>query len=354
MTNFEKASRHFNANLPFAVYCKPDSEQLIGIFQRNKNLHFVKDFDESGFVFAPFNGNEIVLIPENDSEILIEVCKRNPSQFILEFNDLQSDEDEKIIFENLVDKGIDAIRNGALEKVVLSRSESVDVPNFDLIAVFERLLNQYPSAFAYCFFHPEIGLWLGAFSERLLKMDSRQFQTMAVAGTQLFQQNAIWGNKEKAEQQFVTDFIVNALHDKTSGLTVSEPYTLTAGNLMHIKTDIKGTLNTNFGLSEIIQILHPTPAVCGFPKDSALNFILSNEGYDRKYYSGFLGEFNKDFANDSETTDLYVNLRCFEVKDNMAVLFIGGGVTKDSIPEKEWLETVNKTYTMKRILKSQS
>jgi isochorismate synthase len=348
---FEKAQRQFEKKLPFVIYSKPNSDKIIGIFQHDSALHLVNDFNEKGFVFAPFDENELVLIPDNSSEVMIsdfEKSDNKPHQ-ILAFDNLE--EEAKKNYETLVTKAVDAIKKEQFSKVVLSRKQTVMLQNFDLIATFQKLLNEYPSAFAYCFFHPQTGLWVGAFSEQLLKMKGNSFQTMAVAGTQSSHENEIvWGDKEQDEQQFVTDFILEKLKNETSEMSVSEPYTLKAGKLMHIKTDIHGTLNNDSGLKEILDVLHPTPAVCGFPKEPAKKFILENEGYDRKYYSGFLGEFNKDFAKETNSTELYVNLRCMQITDKYAELYVGGGVTKDSIPENEWQETVNKTQTMKHIL----
>jgi isochorismate synthase len=116
---------------------------------------------------------------------------------------------------------------------------------------------------------------------------------------------------------------------------------------LHLKTDVIGSLNENHNLKNIIQILHPTPAVCGFPKESAKKFIHENENYNREFYAGFLGELNKDFGTDENKTDLFVNLRCMKIEANTINFYAGGGITKDSIPEKEWEETVNKTNTMK-------
>jgi len=96
--------------------------------------------------------------------------------------------------------------------------------------------------------------------------------------------------------------------------------------------------------------LHPTPAVCGLPKKITKDFILNNEGYNREYYSGFLGEINKDFVSKENNTDLFVNLRCMQITDNKAFIYVGGGITKDSIPENEWKETVNKSMTIKKVL----
>jgi isochorismate synthase len=110
-------------------------------------------------------------------------------------------------------------------------------------------------------------------------------------------------------------------------------------------------LKDDTSLKDVMNTLHPTPAVCGLPKAEAKQFLLQNEGYDREYYSGFLGELNYDFATGEEgKTDLFVNLRCMKIEDNKAHLYIGCGITKDSDPEKEFVETVNKSMTMRRVL----
>ena len=110
-------------------------------------------------------------------------------------------------------------------------------------------------------------------------------------------------------------------------------------------------MTKDFGLAQLLNKLHPTPAVCGLPKETAKNFILEHEGYDRSFYTGFLGEINLNSGGEkSANTHLFVNLRCMELFEDKAVLFVGGGITNDSNNEKEWEETVAKSSTMKAIL----
>lgn len=344
------ARNHFAKKLPFVLYSKPNQGKVIGLFQQNDELYLSENLQEAGFILAPFDGNELVLIPEEKSEIKISDCifDGNSSNN----HPISDDESGKEAFEKLVQKGIDAINNSSFQKVVLSRKEIVTVENLDFALIFERLLQAYPTAFKYCWFHPKVGMWMGATPEQLLKADGSKIKTVALAGTQKYVENqeVIWGEKEIEEQKFVTDFIADNLKDITSKLSISEPYTLKAGNILHIKTDIEAILKPENNLKKVISILHPTPAVCGLPKMLSKGFILENEGYDREYYSGFLGELNKDFETDEEKSDLFVNLRCMQIKENQAHLYIGCGITKDSVPEKEYIETVNKSLTMKRIL----
>lgn len=358
----EKAKQQFKSNLPFVLYKKPNSDSLKAVFQKNDSLNLVYDFTEKGFVFASFDGKDTVIVPENQSEIF--AAKFEPRELELNQNELNNlNESARTDFEKLVTNGIQAINNSEFQKVVLSRREVVELSDFKFVQSFEKLIHLYSNAFVYCFYHPKIGLWFGASPEQLLQSDGNYFKTMSLAGTQKSNdfENLTWKEKEMKEQQFVTDYIVAKLKNATTQLDVSEPYSFKAGMLWHLKTDISGEIQSDFGLQKIVRLLHPTPAVCGFPKDNAKVFILENENYDRAFYTGFLGELNFGNENETENSDLFVNLRCMEIvflqntndlqTDHVnAVLYMGCGITKDSIPEKEWQESVNKSMTMKRVL----
>ena len=126
------------------------------------------------------------------------------------------------------------------------------------------------------------------------------------------------------------------------------PKTVLAGNLMHLRTDFSvDTRAVNFPQlgTVMLDLLHPTSAVCGMPKAPALEFILRHETYRREFYSGYLGPINIDRA-----THLFVNLRCLQLREDKAILYAGAGVTAESVAEKEWLETEMKCQTMLRVL----
>jgi len=346
---FERVKIQQKLNLPFVLYRKPNSKTLIGIFQKDDHLYFSENLTEKGFVFAPFSGIPISF-PFDKSEVKYNnIYFKNYTEVPHAVKTLF---EEKEKFETLVEKGVEVIKAGIFNKIVLSRKETVSVGDFDLETTFERMIHNYTTAFCYCWFHPKIGLWMGATPERLFKAKEYKFHTMALAGTQSFKDNeeVSWKIKERKEQEFVTDFIIDGLKNETQELEISIPYTTRAGNLWHLRTDIEGVLNQDANLKNVIDILHPTPAVCGLPKDLAKAFIEQNEGYDREFYTGFLGEINHDYTTNETATDLYVNLRCMKIEDNCANLFIGCGITKDSKPGHEWEETVNKAKTMKQIL----
>ncbi len=349
---FIKVKQQEGQHLPFVIYRKPNKKFIRGYFQKNDHLYFADTLDEKGFVFAPFDGNQKILIPDNQSVIWeAETSLIEEDGYVSNYSEKNEEDKEK--FEHLIKKAIDAIENDGLNKVVLSRKEILEVPEFDLVTVFTRVLQYYPTVFCYCWYHPKIGLWMGATPERLLKASKKKFCTMALAGTQNFKGSTkvVWEKKELEEQQFVTDYIIENIKNLISEVSISSPYTINTGNVLHIKTDIEGTINKNSKLNQVVEVLHPTPAVCGLPKDQAKKFILENESYDREYYTGFLGELNrKAFPEKNAKSDLYVNLRCMKVADHKVHLYVGCGITKDSVPEKEWNESVNKSMTLKRVL----
>ena len=333
-------------NQPFVFFRKPNSNTIKAIIQIDDSVNLASDFSEPGFVFTPFDDREkSYMIRRNNAINLSFSCKmvaEEPIKKVIE----STDNEQRRIYIDLVQKAIDFINNSETEKIVLSRKEIVEKDKIDISVIFEKLLNYYPQAFVHIWFHPMTGLWMGASPEILLEVKDNRFKTMALAGTQSYNgtTDVIWAQKEKQEQQFVTDFIKQKLNDLK--LEVSDPVTIKAGSLLHICSVIRGELTSANQLYTLITTLHPTPAVCGIPRDGAKQFILENEKYNREFYTGFLGEIGSGSSNAS----LYVNLRCMKVNDTNIIIYVGGGITKDSIPEEEWQETCIKSEVIRSVL----
>jgi isochorismate synthase len=187
---------------------------------------------------------------------------------------------------------------------------------------------------------------MGATPEQLVKVKNNTFETVALAGTQVFSETITWQEKEIVEQQLVTAYIKNSTENLVESIQFSELHTHKAGNLAHLKTDITGKLKSDISENDLINALHPTSAVCGMPLEAARNFILESEKYNRKYYSGFLGEYKMQ-----EQTNLFVNLRCCEIETQKTILYVGCGITKDSQADKEFIETENKAKTILSVLR---
>jgi len=194
--------------------------------------------------------------------------------------------------------------------------------------------------------------------EILVEQKGGIFRTISLAGTQsgvdadgfaIAPSQARWSQKEIEEQAFVSRYIIDCFKKiRLREYAEIGPKTISTGNLLHLKTEyLVDTQAMDFpqlpGL--MLGLLHPTSAVCGTPKQEAIDFILATENHGRSMYSGYLGPVNLENA-----THLFVNLRTVEIKGNQAVFYAGCGITEDSDPEKEWQETQMKCQTLQRIL----
>lgn len=331
-----------------------------------------------GFAISPFRNDDgtatrlleadVLLRFSPDGALLsghglhyLEALKTEPLQACSSLQGLaffeEKAENQSFIFQEAVLQARRAIQAGTLEKVVLSRRKAVTLPaGFDVLALFERLCCQYPTAFVSVVWLPdEQACWVGATPEVLVSQDAAgTFRTMALAGTQAATDadgrpirpgEARWSQKEIEEQALVSRYIINCFkHIRLREFSENGPKTVQAGNLLHLRTDFSVNLtDTDFpdltGL--MLGLLHPTSAVCGMPRQAAAAFIAAHEPTPRQYYSGYLGP-----VNIGGETHLFVNLRTMQLRGTEGLIYAGAGITEDSDPEKEWLETEMKCRTL--------
>lgn len=347
-----------------------------------KNLHL--DEMGVGFIFHPFSSEQhpikfiekeihIVSRPESSSLKLAhstldtyeflrifsrpekaEYKPEDSSESINGFED--STEEEKSEFLDLLNETIEQIYLDRFQKAVIARDKKISLPEkFSPVVFFNALAKHYTNAFTYLTYIPKIGTWIGATPETLINIDRKQqFKTTALAATQAFIENSdledtTWSQKDIEEQAMVSRYIINCF--KKIRLREFEeigPRTHLSGNLVHLKTDYIVEMD-QVAFPELgtvmLELLHPTSAVCGMPKEPAQKFILNNEGFDRGYFSGFLGPVNMH-----EETNIFVNLRCMKLLENQAQLFAGAGIISNSNPVKEWNETEIKMETLLKVL----
>lgn len=340
----EKVRLHYDSNLPFVMYSLPNEAKVKLLLQKDATINHARDFNEKGFVFAPFDDSkEAILMP---SDQYFSAGYQNTGVTYKKAKPLVGESKTKHL--HLVADAIDAIKKGSLKKVVVSRTVTTTNTECPVI-LFTRALATYPKALCYLWFHPKVGLWLGASPEQLVHVEEDVLKTTSLAGTLpvLKDQEPQWTLKELEEQGMVTDYLKKRLHKYSESMEVDCLTSVRAGQLWHLKTNVKAHLKTTVALKDIVCEIHPSPAVCGIPKEAAKEFIMKSEGYDRSFYTGFLGELNLHGDNIAR---LFVNLRCMKLEKDKASIFVGGGITADSDPEMEWEETKNKCHTMLTLL----
>ena len=359
----EAISVCLNNHLTFAAYRLPNQTEQVLMVQKSPETEEVNDLSNitqlKGFLVAPFLRSERnkMFIIKPDFYFNGEV----PGEDFDELTDMQHSGEEvsnplphevsKEEYLQQINTITDSIKKNHVQKVVLSRVKVVSHESCcEMHEIFLKLCNTFPNAFVYIF-KAKGHFWVGATPEPFAFLKDNVFRTSSVAGTkenkeeyQLFKN---WGSKEKQEQQYVSDYIDNMLHNNHwENIEHHGPYVKKAGNVLHLRTDFTSNASTmNGDVGNLLQNLHPTPAVCGFPKSKALKIIQSVEKHDREYYSGFLGPVGMQ-----NPITLFVNLRCMQIVNSSMILYAGGGLTIDSHPEDEWYETEIKTGTLLSVI----
>lgn len=339
---------------------------------------FLEDL-EAGFLFAPFEKSKDRLYLQADQFFTFQNGVLKPHSTALEeastqwlreqlpraaavkykpqnINIALPHDAEKDSYLETIRKGVREIENGTLEKIVPSRTRSITLPeSFDIVESFQKLTVSYPQALISLVSIPDVGTWLGASPEVLVSVqDKRIFKTVALAGTLPYKpetdlKSVAWTQKEIEEQALVERYVISCF--KKIRLREYEehgPKTVVAGNLMHLKSEFRVDMKaTNFPQigTVMLDLLHPTSAVCGMPLERSLDFLRNNEAYDRGFYAGYLGPVNID-----NNIELFVNLRCMQLEGDKAILYAGAGVTADSDPGKEWAETEMKMNTLLNVV----
>lgn len=343
--------------ISFAIYRLPDTQQFKLVLQTSglpiSHHHYRTLNSGHGFVIAPFVQKTqspcVIIQPDitakgitDINQRLADFCHTLPDNKHIELPQPMTHAPD---YNQTFDRFYDALTENTVDKIVLSQPDIIKKPvHFSLTQTFDRLCQRYPSCYNSLCYTPQSGLWLGASPELLVSGYQKTWQTVSLAGTQRASCAIAWNEKNTVEQQIVTDYIQQQLDTLNITYSVNAPYTVQAGPLIHLRSDLDFTLQTH-GIGDVIEQLHPTPAVCGFPKQTAYHFIQQHEGYSRGYYSGFIG-----FLSPNETSHLYVNLRCMQIHNEALTLYAGAGLLPSSDKYDEQQEIASKLEIMQTIL----
>ncbi|WDT67837.1 chorismate-binding protein [Cloacibacterium sp. TD35] len=237
-----------------------------------------------------------------------------------------------------LEKAIEIIKQNNLPKLVISRPIAREISSINLEKTYQLLCKKYPNTLCYILISDE-EIWIGATPEILGKFNKKTHElfTMSLAGTLPVDEE--WSEKEIEEQKPVTHYISEILKKYSSEITQSETYNHISGNIKHLRTDFTAKIEDK-RLEELIEELHPTPAVCGIPKEFCKEKIIEIEQYNREFYAGYIK------IETDEEIYYFVNLRCAKIYKNQVIAFAGGGITALSSPEKEWRETELKSQAI--------
>lgn len=260
---------------------------------------------------------------------------------------------DRASWEAAVRTSLDAIRAGAISKAVLARTLDVELSGLvdpvDLVTHLRRV-----NGGCYVFlFEPAPGATLvGAAPETVATLRDGVFHATAVAGSIRRGETAreqaelaarlLASEKDRVEQRIALDDMVARLETVAHQIrTDPQPHVLTLARIQHLETEIRASVPPGVGVLDLLRLLHPTPAVCGLPRDAAMAFLGEVEPFERGWYAGPVGFF------DAEGNGIFVPALRMGVSTGSGWrLFAGAGIVEGSVPALEWEETAIKFEPM--------
>ncbi|GAB2543872.1 isochorismate synthase [Gracilibacillus alcaliphilus] len=255
-------------------------------------------------------------------------------------------------WKEMVQKATEEIAAEHVHKVVLARELQVEFSHSCSIAEIIAALKEVQDNNYVFAWEKDRTCFIGATPERLVKVDNNHVYSTCLAGTaprgktkredRHLGEELLNDKKNLEEHQFVVDMIRKSVHSFAKYVNIPDkPVLYPLKNLQHLYTPVKAVLEEDYTIVDIIEKLHPTPALCGFPRHNSLAFIRQFEQMERGWYGAPIGwmdsRFNGEFA---------VAIRSALVDDTHASLFAGCGVLRDSDPHGEYQETAIKFTPM--------
>lgn len=223
--------------------------------------------------------------------------------------------------------------NKDLQKVVLARCCVLKCESLpDPFAIASALLSVAKNSIVYCFANEKMA-FLGATPELLFSRKGRDITCEAVAGTAPLGNEILNNEKLRSEILPVIEYLLQTLSPFcVAPLQVSPIHVRETSNVQHLCATLDGTLLPTITDDQIIQQLHPTPALCGLPKNEAMKWIQECEPFERGLYGGIVG------WSTSEESVWAVGIRSCLIQENIVKLYTGAGIVAGSNPEEEWDE----------------
>lgn len=256
-----------------------------------------------------------------------------------------------------VQKAVDMIKAKKAQKIVLARELRLKLSDrVQVSSLVEKLLITQPQSYIFAYEQGD-DCFVGASPERLVQVQGDELLSTCLAGTaargkdekedkQIADAELVHNAKNREEHDHVVQMIKSSISPFCHDIKIpNQPTVLTLRNLQHLYTPVRARLNNGVSVFNLIEVLHPTPALGGVPTETALQFIREEEKFTRGWYGAPIGWL--DYNGNSEFA---VAIRSGLVQKDEMSLFAGCGVMADSDPDKEYEETAVKFLPMLTIL----
>ena len=249
-------------------------------------------------------------------------------------------------YQRAVARALQEIARGDYQKIVLARARRLTTPEeFHPLGVLNHLRQHFPSCYAFSIANGKGQSFIGASPERLVRVAGGRMHTEALAGSAprgdsasedaAFARALLHSEKDLREHRLVLESIARRVADL--GLTLeyaNQPRVLGLANVQHLHLPISATLPAGVHILDLVERLHPTPAVGGTPREAAMAAIARLESFDRGLYAGPQG-----WVDHRGGGEFFVGIRSALIDGHVATVYAGAGIVAGSEPEKEFAET---------------
>ncbi|WP_343327416.1 isochorismate synthase [Geitlerinema sp. PCC 9228] len=312
----------------------------------NKEIHFRDNIKQ----ISEYFNSQINIVQNCICKLyLFQHKNRNP----INENSIQESED---IFKNSVLQSLNSIQDNILQKIVLAHTISVrSEKNWEPLVALANLRKQYPDCYIFSTRNSSGQSFIGASPERLLSVRDSCLTTDALAGSAprgkrlqediKLAQTLLSSEKEKREHLMVLEFILERLRSLGLAPCAKPLRLMQLSNIQHLWTPIQADLPADIHILQILEQLHPTPAVAGVPRDMALQNIRQYEPEDRCLYAAPLG-----WVDNHGNGEFIVGIRSAFIDGDRARLYAGAGIVAGSQPERELAEVQLKLQALLKAL----
>lgn len=262
-------------------------------------------------------------------EVEVPQCIPNQQNWIASLEKLQTD-----------------FQSQTMQKIVLAKQSQRHCSK--PWSLFWEFVEAQPNCYQFLFSPNPSEIFFGSSPEKLFSIQNNILETEALAGTRKMSsdqkrnnelknelQNS---NKDNHEHDIVVDYIKTQLRPFASDISIKEKKLLELEFVQHLQTPISASLGTDISIEELFQKLHPTPAVCGLPKEKAMATIIETEPFSRGFYAGAIGIFSE------KEIDFTVSIRSALWQNKRLLIWTGAGIVTESNPVEEWNELENKAF----------
>ena len=250
---------------------------------------------------------------------------------------------------DLIKRAKESIKNSSLEKIVVANRQKIHLSKIDIGKTIQNLIIRYPNCTTFMYKNGE-SIFFGSTPEKIFDYNGEVLRIQALASSipnngQKFSEieSSFKNSTLRKEHNIVVNHFIQKLKSiSKEKIIISDPMIIELENIYHLLTKLQIKIK-HLNHLNILESLHPSPALSGYPVDEAIEWIRKYETFHRGWYSGTIGYI------DNNESHFYAALRCANFLSNKQTImaYAGNGIVENSNADFEIKELKSKFKVIK-------